>query len=399
MPAGASREVLVLTSSYPRFQGDFAGIFVAESCRYLAERAKVTVLAPNDMQLDPDYSEAALTLRRFPKRRVVGLPASPFYGAGGPENSGRLSTRLALPFHLAPMIAAAAEQARGKTHLLAHWFLPGGLLAAAVLKPGQHLTLVVHGGDWHVLKQLPFGERLARATLRRTNDVVCVADYLREELLALFSGEEKARLAARTRVVAMGLFGAHYAVPRRTFDSTRPLCLLSVGRLVPIKGLPRLLRALAGLRVRWWVVGAGPEFSHLTAMARSLGVHATFFGALPHARLRELYAEADGFALTSTAVNGRVEGTPRVLLEALSAGLPIVASVSGGVGGVLRHDDNALLDAQDEAQLRRNIERLLGDAALRRRLSLAACASARAYDWEFAAPRLFAGVLGEAGRR
>jgi glycosyltransferase involved in cell wall biosynthesis len=114
-----------------------------------------------------------------------------------------------------------------------------------------------------------------------------------------------------------------------------------VGRLIPVKGPDVFLRALQRLASEdWtaWVVGAGPEGPGLETLARELGVESRirFLGSVADAG--RYFSAFDLFALSS-----RSEGTPVVLLEAMSAGAAIVATRVGGVPHMLKDGAEAWL--------------------------------------------------------
>lgn len=131
-----------------------------------------------------------------------------------------------------------------------------------------------------------------------------------------------------------------------------------VGRLIPIKGADRFLDALSLLESTEWeavVVGDGPERTNLERRAHELGLAESvrFLGAVPNAaRLMEFF---DLFVLSS-----RSEGTPMVVLEAMRAGLPIVASSVGGVPDVLTRGTAWLPPPDDVSALARDIDAALG---------------------------------------
>lgn len=149
--------------------------------------------------------------------------------------------------------------------------------------------------------------------------------------------------------------------------------LLSVGRLSLEKGHADLVRAMEMLRKakgdshnpHLIIVGDGPERQNLEKLCSGLGLKpwVTFTGY--QSDVRPYYAIADLFVLPSHS-----EGSPNVLLEAIAAGLPIVATAVGGLPEVLTNEVNALLvPRQDVAQLANALERLLNDGALRQRLA------------------------------
>jgi glycosyltransferase involved in cell wall biosynthesis len=145
--------------------------------------------------------------------------------------------------------------------------------------------------------------------------------------------------AQRIRVCPPGIDTSAFAVarsPRPRADGAR--AVLTVARLEWEKGVQDLLRALAVLDrpdVVAVIVGEGRERGRLERHARDLGVRAEFRGAVPHAQMPELYAQASCFALGSLAIWSWEEQFGLVLAEAMAAHLPIVAARSGAIGEVL----------------------------------------------------------------
>jgi sugar transferase (PEP-CTERM/EpsH1 system associated) len=151
--------------------------------------------------------------------------------------------------------------------------------------------------------------------------------------------------------------------------------LLSVGRLSQEKAHIDLLRAFKILRelhseieVRLVIVGDGPERAKLEAVAASLGVNAQLKFAGQVRDVRPYYAAADVLANSSES-----EGSPYVLLEAMAAGLPIVATAVGGVPEIL--DDNQtglLVPPRNPQALAHAMARLFNDPILAERLATSA---------------------------
>ena len=105
--------------------------------------------------------------------------------------------------------------------------------------------------------------------------------------------------------------------------------LLFLGRLVPTKGVDRLIRAAAALPgpVEIRVAGDGPERANLERLARSLGVDARFEGWVHGERKEKLLGSCDALVVPSRAD----DGVPTVVFEAIARGLPVVATDLDGL--------------------------------------------------------------------
>ncbi|HLW72303.1 MAG TPA: glycosyltransferase [Candidatus Binataceae bacterium] len=160
-----------------------------------------------------------------------------------------------------------------------------------------------------------------------------------------------------------------------------PPLILSVGRLVPKKGMGDLLAACRILRARdiafrCIVVGGGPLRASLEAQGQEPGLdgRVTFTGAMAHDRLIALYCQATAFALVpQIAEDGDRDGIPNVLAEAMAAGVPVVTTAISGIPELVEHGQTGLLvGARNPNAAADALQRLLGDATLQRKLALAA---------------------------
>ena len=157
------------------------------------------------------------------------------------------------------------------------------------------------------------------------------------------------------------------------------LLVTYIGRIAREKNLELLLRAwetLAPLRgtAQLVLVGQGPLEQEIRRREVA-GVHVT--GLLQGHELSAAYASADVFTFPSPT-----ETFGNSLLEAMGSGLPSLVAASGGVLEFSEHGRNAWLVAPDSTEaIEEGLERLLTDAALRRRLAEGGLETARARDW------------------
>lgn len=160
--------------------------------------------------------------------------------------------------------------------------------------------------------------------------VIANSEFTRQRLTALGSPIHK------QTVLPVGLDLNEFSFRERTLRPGEPVRLLTVARLVEIKGHEFALRAVAqlreaGLNVQYDIVGDGPLRKKLVALAEELGLSAvvTFHGTRRETEVREFFARAHIFMLTSVDINGDEEGQGLVLQEAQACGLPVVATRHG----------------------------------------------------------------------
>jgi phosphatidyl-myo-inositol alpha-mannosyltransferase len=195
------------------------------------------------------------------------------------------------------------------------------------------------------------------------------------------------------RVIPNGVDVARFAKAEplpELVDPERPLVLF-VGRLEPRKGLAILIRGFLRLRAtvpraRLCVVGAGPERERCQDMVPpSIRPDVLFVGRVGHEALPRYHASADVFA--SPATGGESFGI--VLLEAMAAGLPIVASDIPGYRTVMKDGrQGRLVRPNDGVALSEALESLLANDRLRSAMAAEGRDTAERYAWPVVAGRI-----------
>jgi glycogen synthase len=263
--------------------------------------------------------------------------------------------------------------------------VPLGLLASRRRRP---LVLTVHCSLRHTL-QAGGGRGLALSTVgaalesvgeRRADAIIVLTQRLADRLLA--EGLDPGRV----QVIPSGVDLRQFArpLPDPAPDLPRPRVLF-VGRLAAQKGVSTLLEAVPLLRARAAVilVGDGPQRPALERQAGRLGPgRVRFQGFVPHAEVPAWLAAADVLVLPSI-----YEELGSVLLEAMAAGLPVVASAVGGIPDALGAAGR-LVPPHDPAALAAAVDEVLDDPALAADLGNAARRRAAAFSWDVLAGRV-----------
>lgn len=164
----------------------------------------------------------------------------------------------------------------------------------------------------------------------------------------------------------------------------QPARLLIVGRVVYQKGIDLLLQALAGISEMEWalsIAGDGPLREELQRMATELGIseQVEFLGWQSKGELVKRYCESNLYVYPS-----RHEGMPNVVLEAMSSGLPVVASkIAGNEELVLPGETGLLIPEENITELQAAIKTMIEDAELRKKMGAAARKRVEEqYTWE-----------------
>ena len=280
----------------------------------------------------------------------------------------------ATDFYLSPRILREIARAR-----------PDGVIAAGFSIPTAYAALwsrvtgrpfAIHS-DGTSATERGYGRAqlmARRVLLRRASAAVANSGPAAARFRELGVSSERLFLARHsTRLEPMWL-----AAEQRTYEPGGRLRLLSVGRLIPRKGFDRLLRAVAraqarGADIALEILGSGPDEDALRALARDLDVPGVSFGGfVDPAALPERYAAADAFAFPTLE-----DPFGFVLLEAMAAGLPVIASPRAGATEDLVQDgkNGLVADPDDTVATADALVRLAADSELRARLGRAAHAA------------------------
>jgi glycosyltransferase involved in cell wall biosynthesis len=351
----------VLCTSYPRGPDDHAGSFVRTRVRALAAAGQaVEVIAAG---AGIAGSEGDVRVFRVPAAGAAEI----FYAGGAPEAlesaapEQRARAWLEAAHFTARMMALAAQRTAGWSAVESHWLVPSALVACAVA-PHLYHRAHAHGGDVFLLTRLPGGASLARWLSRSRVELVFASADLRDRFARL-CGDTPEALGARTCVQPAPydslLFrprpaGEYHSLRRRL--GLEGFTVLAAGRLVPVKGFDVLVRAVGHLppraRPTLVIAGAGPEEPRLRRLASACMVDLRLPGLVSPATLAEWMAGADLFVHPCRRLaNGRSEGAPVVVREALAAGLSVVASAVGGLPELAGHQRLTLVAPEDPSAL------------------------------------------------
>lgn len=284
------------------------------------------------------------------------------------------SSLYALAGHLAYLpaaarVATAAEQMRAERVHGAWAHFPASVAWLAARWTGCRFSMAAHAGADLYRTQAFLAEKVADA------DFVTACVRGNADMLRGLIGAGRGRVVWLYHGTDLSRFGA--VVRARSVDPV----LLVVGRLAPAKGFDDAVVAVGrlaqqGLRARLIIVGDGPERARLEALGAEHAVSdlLEFRGALTHDGILPLYASAWALLAPSKVLaNGRRDGIPNVVVEAMAAGLPVVGTRAAGLEEAITPGETGMLaDPGDPVSLAAAIEPLVRDAACADRLGAAA---------------------------
>ena len=245
---------------------------------------------------------------------------------------------------LLPKAADAARQmqAEGVRHIHAHYATHPALFAWMIHRlTGISYSFTAHAHDLFV------DTTMLAVKAREAAFIVAISEYNRGKLAAV-CGESIRR---KTRVIHCGIDPQKY-LPRETSHRIGDrLELIHTGSLQAYKGQADLITACALLRERQIpfhcrIIGAGVEEPHLRQKIAQLGLdeQVELLGAQPEEQVAQLLSSAHLYLQPSLIMpDGKMEGIPVALMEAMASGLPVIASRISGIPELVEHEVSGLL--------------------------------------------------------
>lgn len=376
MPRG---HILCVTSNFPRWNGDSTTPFVLHLNQDLQQLGwQVTVLAPHAPGAKLHEFIDGVEVRRF-RYMVPSSLETVCYQGGALINLRKQRGNYAkLPLLIfCEWLHTIFWLIKGRFDILhSHWLLPQGFVGAlsAGLLGTPHVC-TVHGGDVFGL-QSPLLKKCKAFAIRRCDALTVNSSATRKAVEALCPDYP----SFHTIPMGVAVPGPHSqdypctALIRARFRFGRGPLVLFIGRLVEEKGLADLLDAIALLRgqklgdITLLVIGEGQDRPSFERQAKCLGlIDAVFFaGWVEPFDLPAYLAAADIFVAPSrTAKDGWVEAQGLTIIEAMMAGLPVIATRTGGIVDSVIHESSGLLvEERSPIDLAFAIERLIKHSEL-----------------------------------
>ena len=231
--------------------------------------------------------------------------------------------------------AAGLMKDRGIGHIHAHFATHPAMSAWVIHRmTGIPYSITVHAHDIFAHKAM-LGTKIKDAAF-----IAAISDFNRNYL----SEKLGSRIRHKMTIVRCGVTPGHYDRPIKVWRPGQRFELITTGSLQPYKGQKDLVKACAllrntGLDFRCRVIGEGEERQALEKLiaSRQLGNHVILLGAKTQDQVATLLKTAHCYVQPSIIMpSGKMEGIPVALMEAMAAGLPVVATAISGIPELVR---------------------------------------------------------------
>jgi glycosyltransferase involved in cell wall biosynthesis len=226
---------------------------------------------------------------------------------------------------------------------------------------GIPYCVYVLGSNWYAARDQRLKGMAFRFGISRCNVLVTQTSIIKNDVLKYFP-------RAKIEVIPNGI-----TLPGKKADGDK---IIYLGRLHKVKGLEYLIQAVREIEdcPEVIIAGSGPEESNLRRMAEGLNIR--FVGKV--LETGDIYTQGRFYVLPSIS-----EGLPQAALEAMTYGLPVIATRVGGVPEIIEHGRTGfLVEPRDPEGLRKYMEMLISDPDLNSRMSLNCLADVRKYSWD-----------------
>ena len=345
-------KVLVLTTTFPRWENDTTPAFVYDlSKRLRDEELEIVVLAPHCEGAKRFEIMDGLIVYRFPYFYPAKYQRLAYGGGILPSLKRSHLAKIQVPLlFLSELFYAFKIIINKKIDVIhSHWIIPSGLVGAVCRRIFgiRHIT-TLHGSDINTIKKSKILSRICSFILHNSDEITANSSYTKKAILSI---DDRAK--NKVEVVPMGVdinrfksedntnlkevFGAEYII-------------LSVGRLIDWKGTKYLIIAMKEVIKKFSnsklvIGGNGAEKGNLEKLIEELNLEGDviFAGYIEDIDLPKYYDSADVFVLPSINIKGQTEALGVVLLEAMASGTPIIGSNVGGIPDIIKDGYNGFL--------------------------------------------------------
>lgn len=374
--------VCVLTHTFPKNRNDSTAAFLHALVVGMGKSGgNVVVLTPYHKALNPqDFPYKVLSYKYIWPGflHTLGYSATLKRGAKLP-----LKAYIIAPFLFTFAIIKLIRVIRSEKIdvVSSHWLLPNGLMAAFASKlTGIPYTVTLPGSDVYVAGGNSLFKKLAVFAANKASMVLSDSPFFLDKIRKLGAKPKKTKIIPYPVMVhkykpsQKGIF----SLKKKFGFSSSDIIILGVGRLIEKKGFKYLIEAVRtsikfNKKLRLVIVGDGDLKKELKDLSGEMLEKYIFFaGNILRDQILSYYNMADIFVMPSiTDEYGNIDDQPVALLEAMSCGLPVVATNFPGISMTVENEANGFLVPQKNVdQIQKALMRLILSDSLRKKMGL-----------------------------
>jgi len=377
--------ILVTATTFPKNIDDSSPRFVYDLCNALAVRKKLRpiILVPHT-DGNPEYEEMnGMKVYRykyfFSKYELIS-------GNGIVSNIKRNKSLIFLiPFLVCFQFIKTLSLIKKYDIeiIVANWLVPQGLVAVLVkvlFRKKIKIIVISHGGDVALLSKNKWFKKIGSSIVNKVDVIIAVSSFIKNNLQNIGYAH------TNIPIISMGVDTKKFETGLFVADEEKEYDLIFVGRLELKKGVLYLIEALnkLNINIKTIIVGDGTEKSKLINLVNEYKLQDNIFftGSLNHKQILPYIIKSKVFVAPSINLIDDTEGMPTVLLEAMSAGLPIITTDAGGICDVIKNDYNGIIVKQRDADdLAEKIIYLLQNLSIRNKLQINGIECVKEYSY------------------
>ncbi len=377
-------KILILSTAFPRYNGDYIANFFLEIATKLTINNEVTVVAPHDIGIKRSELISDVQIERFQYMPIKHQTLAYRDGIKANIKKCKWTKYMLVPFMLSYLMKSIVK-GRSKDIVIAN-FIPSALIGLALrLVYKTPVILTIHSNE----KVTGLLGKINKWVLGKVDYVIFNSSYTQDSLK---------QYVKKYQTIPIGVETSRFKPKLRNYDGKRNLKLISVGRLIPIKGYKYLINAMSLVpsNVELEIIGWGSLEHDLKLQVKKLNLsNVKFTGAVLPKDIPKHLSKADLFVMSSVPCDGREEALGVVLIEALANGLPVLATDTGGVKDIVDVSVGNLVKPKDIQHMSHMINMFIKHPDLIEQKSHNAIAKAKSkFDWKIVIDK-YQGVLSE----
>lgn len=347
-------KVLMLTTSFPLSKESRSGIFIKKLVDNLPSGFQVTVLTPDtSFEYVPNSSLYELVRFRYAPKRWQKL-AHDSGGIVAALTQKHLSLLL-VPLLLLSSLVVSCWYSLKADILHANWSVNGVIAGICGLITGKPVVTTLRGSDVNLIHSSLLMRKAVHICLYLSKSIITVSPSLK-----IIIENEFPYYRNKIKVIPNGIDEIFLKQRSSCSEQSDIVRFCYIGNLTEGKGVHHILASLASLTTEKWsfdIIGDGPEKKKLIEFCQRMmfGDKVIFHGSAAPEEVPNYLHDADVFVFASSA-----EGRPNVVLEAMAAGIPVIASAIPAVLDLIEDGKQGLtFPVGDENRLREILEHII----------------------------------------